>query len=275
MEQWRGKTALITGAGTGIGRALALELANRGSIVYVTALEQEQAQQVVDTIVSGGGHAVAATLDVTDKSSLAAMVQRVASEQGQLDLMINNAGLLYVGEFLEIGEAFLDQIIEVNFKAVSFGTLYGLRQMKQQGFGTIVNIASQGGLMPVGAMAAYAGTKHGVVGLSSSVAAEAEADGVIVKTVCPGNVASDLIASAQTRGTTSDKVLEGLPTPISAERAASIIVGGLASKKRQIVFPWYTSILVFVQRMWPGFGHRSALYFIEQFRSGRSQDNQL
>ncbi|MDX1736173.1 MAG: SDR family oxidoreductase, partial [Halioglobus sp.] len=177
-RQWQDRSALVTGAGTGIGRAVAIELARRGATVYVSALTQQEARPVVDEIEAQGGRGVALQLDVTDNAQYLAAIERVAAEQGAIDLLVNNAGLLYVGEFVEMDEAFLEQLIRVNHTAVAIGTLYGYRVMKAQGHGMIVNVASQGGLIPVGTMAAYSGTKHAVVGLTASVAGEAEACGV-------------------------------------------------------------------------------------------------
>ncbi|NND68627.1 MAG: SDR family NAD(P)-dependent oxidoreductase, partial [Halioglobus sp.] len=182
---------------------------------------------------------------------------------------VNNAGVIYVGEYHEMDEAFLRQLIEVNHTAVAIGTLYGYRAMKAQGHGLIVNVASQGGLMPVGTMAAYSGTKHAVVGLTASVAGEAEAHGVQFRTVCPGNVASEMLTKAQTRGTGADSVLRRLPKLMSAEDAAIIIVDGFSKRPRKIIFPWYSKVLGLVQRLWPEFGHRGVVHSIEQFRAER------
>ncbi|MCR9106354.1 MAG: SDR family oxidoreductase [Gammaproteobacteria bacterium] len=266
---WQGKAALITGAATGIGRALAHELARRGASVYVSALSVSQAQGVVDEITADGGKAVALALDVTINAQYASAIERVVRDCGKLDVLINNAGLVYVGEYHEMDEAFLEQLIRVNHTGVAIGTLYGYRQMKTQGHGLIVNVASQGGIMPVGTMAAYSGTKHAVVGLTASVAGEAEAFGVAFKTVCPGNITSELLANAVTRGTDAQGVLDVLPRPMPAERAAIIIVDGFAQKSRKIFVPWYARALYLVQRLWPEFGHKGVVHSIEQFRRRR------
>jgi short-subunit dehydrogenase len=268
-NEWAGKSAVVTGAGTGIGRSVSLELARRGAIVYVTALTEAEAQLVADDIISEGGKAAAAKLDVTDNAEFLTVLQRVAAEQGTLDLVVNNAGIMYVGEFAEMDAAFLGQLIDVNFKAVAIGTLYTYRIMKEQGSGLIVNVASQGGLMPVGTMAAYSGTKHGVVGLTASVAGEAEAFGVEFKTVCPGNVSSEMLNKAKTRGTDADAVLDQLPKLMPADEAARLMVDGFSKRPRNIIIPFYSRLLGVKQRLWPEFGHKGAVHSAKQFRLKR------
>ena len=268
-QEWRDKSALVTGAGSGIGRAVSKELARRGATVYVSALTGVEAQRVVDEITAQGNSAVAVELDVTDNAQYLAAIERVASEQGAIDLLVNNAGLLYVGEYYEMDEAFLEKLIRVNHTAVAIGTLYGYRVMKEQGHGLIVNVASQGGVMPVGTMAAYSGTKHAVVGLTASVAGEAEAFGVEFRTVCPGNVASDLLGKAVTRGTDAQGVLNVLPDAMPADVAAVNIVDGFSRKSRKIFVPWYARALYLAQRIWPEFGHKGVVHSMRTFRENR------
>lgn len=272
MNEWQGKTAIVTGAGTGIGRAVSKELARRGAIVYVTALTEQEAQQVVDEISAEGHSAVAAQIDVTDNAQFRAVIEQVRNEQGKLDLLMNNAGMLYVGEFYEMDESFLQKLIEVNVTAVAIGTLYAYRLMMKQGHGLIVNVASQGGLMPVGTMAAYSGTKHAVVGLTAAVAGEAEAHGVEFKTVCPGNVASEMLTKATTKGTNAQGVLDVLPNAMPTDEAAVIIVDGFSKKNRKIILPWYSKLFFFIQRLWPEFGHKGAVSSIEKFRVNRQDE---
>jgi short-subunit dehydrogenase len=268
-QEWRDKSALVTGAGSGIGRAVSRELARRGATVYVSALTETEAQLVVDEINAQGCTAVAVELDVTDNAQYLAAIERVTRERGAIDLLVNNAGLLYVGEYDEMDESLLEKLIHVNHTAVAIGTLYGYRVMKAQGHGLIVNVASQGGIMPVGSMAAYSGTKHAVVGLTASVAGEAEAFGVEFRTVCPGNIASDLLSSATTRGTNAQGVLDVLPRAMPADEAAVRIVDGFSKIARKIFVPWYAKALFFAQRIWPEFGHRGVVYSMRTFRENR------
>lgn len=269
IVDWHRKTALVTGAGTGIGRALSRELSRRGAFVYVSALTIAEAQAVVDEIAAERGRAVALVLDVTDNTAYAAAIQRVVKEQTAIDLLVNNAGILFVGEYFDMDERYLEQLIRINHTAVAIGTLYGYRAMKQQGHGLIANVASMGGVVPVGTMAAYSASKHAVVGLTAAVGGEAEAYGVDLKVICPGNIASDMLANAKTRGTNAQGVLDVLPGPMPTDQAARVIVDGLGTRKRRIFVPRYAHLLSVLQRLWPGFGHRGAVHSSRQFRSLR------
>ncbi len=273
MADWKDKIALITGAGTGIGRAVSCELARRGALVYVTALTEAEAQAVVDTIVAEGGRAVAMALDVTDYARFEAALAEVVQQQGRLDLLMNNAGIVYVGEYLEMDEAYLAQLVQINLTAVMMGTLYAYRIMKQQGHGLIANVSSQGGLMPVATMAAYSATKHGVLGLTESVAGEAAAFGVQLQSICPGNVASELLSKAKTRGTSAQGVLDALPPAMPTEDAASYIVDHLGTGKRRIIVTWLARLLAFAVRVWPGFGLVGARASMKNFRANRDDAN--
>lgn len=273
-DSWRGKTAIITGAGTGIGRAVSKELAGRGAIVYVTAITLDEANAVVADINAAGGTAIPVKVDVTVNAEVEGVIERVVAERGVLDLMMNNAGMLFIGEYFDMDEAYLEKMVQVNITAMMIGTLYAYRVMKEQRHGLIVNVASQGGLMAVGTMAAYSATKHAIVGLGESVGGEAKDTGVQLKTVCPGNVQSNLMTAAKKRGTTAEKVLAMLPEVMPAETAAKIIVDGFSSKKYKIIFPWYSKVLYAVVRLWPGFGRVGAADSITKFRQARTEENQ-
>ncbi len=276
MKSWQGKIALVTGAGTGIGKEVSKELARRGALVYVTALSEAEADLVTAEIASEGYKAVSAALDVTDSTQFQLVLERIVQEQGQIDLLMNNAGVIYVGEYFDMDEAYLKQLVDVNITAVMIGTLYGYRIMKEQGYGLIANVASQGGLMPVGTMAAYSASKHAVVGLTESVAGEARELGVQFQTICPGNVASDMLNKAKTRGTSAQQVLDNLPKVMPTDVAARYIVDNLGSGKHKIIVTRLAKVLALLARIWPGFGRLGAAGSIKQFRDQRRDDhNQL
>ncbi len=186
INNWQGKTVVITGAATGIGRALSLELANRGALVYVTALSLAEAQPVVDEIIGCGKQAFPAVLDVNDWPAFQQLLNSVQEQHGSLDVLINNAGILYVGEFYDMEEAIIEKLVHTNVSSVAVGSLYAYRLMKAQGSGEIINIASMGGYSPTPTMAVYAAPKHAVLGLTNSLQAEAEPFGVNVRAACFG-----------------------------------------------------------------------------------------
>ena len=253
LKNFTNKSVLITGAATGIGRALSHELANRGAVVYVTALNEKEAQIVVDEITSSNGKAIAAELDVGNFKDIEKMIDLVVSEQGQLDIMINNAGVAYVGESYDMQVETIEKLAHINFTAVNVGAVLAYTQMKKQGFGHILNTASMGGFLPTPGMAIYAATKHGVVGLTTSLASEGKDFNIVVKASCPGFIKSELMNKSSDVSNNMSDYLDLLPEPIDASIAAKTIIDGLGKKPVLIFTPSYAKVSYFLNRFIPGF----------------------
>ena len=266
LKNFTNKSVLITGAATGIGRALAHELANRGAIVYVTALTIEEARIVVDEITSLNGKAIAAELDVSNFKDIEKMIDRVVSEQGQLDIMINNAGIAYVGESYDMQIETLEKLAQINFSAVNVGSILAYTQMKKQGFGHILNTASMAGFLPTPGMAVYAATKHGVVGLTTSLASEGKDFNIVVKASCPGFIKSELMNKSIEVSNNISDYLDLLPEPIDAGIAAKTIIDGLGKKPVLIFTPSYAKISYFLNRFIPSFLARGGNDIMEKYR---------
>lgn len=265
-KNFQNKSVLITGAATGIGRALSHELANRGATVYVTALTKKEAQIVVDEITSSNGKAIAAKLDVGKFKDIEKMINLVVSEQGQLDLMINNAGVAYVGESFDMQVDTIGKLAHINFTAVNMGAVLAYTQMKKQGFGHILNTASMGGFLPTPGMAVYAATKHGVVGLTTSLAAEGRDFNIVVKASCPGFIKSELMNKSGNVSNNMSEYLDLLPEPIDASIAAKTIINGLGKKPVLIFTPYYAKISYFLNRFIPGFLARGGDDILNKYR---------
>jgi len=189
-----GKVALVTGAGSGIGAAIALDLAASGATVVVADLRQEVAQKVVDRIVAAGGKAVAAGGDVSDPAVVQALVARAVS-LGGLHLLVNNAGI--GGPSAPTGDYPLDgwhQVIGVNLNAVFYGLRFGIPAMLASGGGSIVNMASILGSVAFATAPAYVAAKHAVLGLTKTAAAEYAAQGIRVNAVGPAFIDTPLLA---------------------------------------------------------------------------------
>lgn len=187
-----GKTVLITGAGSGIGRAIALEASKRGAYVVATDLRPESAAETAGQLATPGeSHG----LDVSDASDFARLADDVYERRGHIDVLVNNAGIGVGGDFRDHTEQDWQRIIDVNL----WGVLNGLRavypRMAEKGSGQIANIASMAGLLPVPGMSAYATTKHAVKGLTLSLRAEAQVLGVGVSVVCPGVIRTPILDS--------------------------------------------------------------------------------
>ncbi len=266
LKNFTNKSVLITGAATGIGRALAHELANRGAIVYVTALTTKESQIVVDEITSLNGKAIAAKLDVGNFKDIEKMIDLVVSEQGQLDIMINNAGVAYVGESYDMQIETIEKLAHINFSAVNVGAILAYTQMKKQGFGHILNTASMAGFLPTPGMAVYAATKHGVVGLTTSLASEGKDFNIFVKASCPGFIKSELMNKSSKVSNNMSDYLDLLPKPIDASIAAKNIIDGLGKKPVLIFTPPYAKISYFLNRFIPSFLARGGNDIIEKYR---------
>ena len=266
-DGFQNKTVMVTGAGSGIGQALAEEFAKRGALVYATDITLKQAQVTAKKIQLAGGTAQAYKCDVTKDADLKRVMNKIVKEHGQLDVMVNNAGTVYVGEFVEMTEAQIRKTTDINYNAVQIGMLYAYRQMKKQGFGQILNIASMGGLLPTATMVSYAGTKYGVVGLTVSAAVEAEAYGVDIRAACPGNIQSNLLVNAATSTGKPSPILDFLPKAQPANIAAQIIINGLLTKDRLIFTPLYARIAWYIHRLLPKLLHKGSKDLIDKYRN--------
>jgi len=179
------KTAFITGAGSGLGRAAATRFAEEGATVVAADGDGDAAEETVEHVEDAGATGTAHELDVRDAEAFAAAVDATAETHG-LDIVVNNAGVSHDRAQLEdIGEAERDRVIDVNVKGVWNGCHAAMPHLKERGSGSIVNTASFAGVTGVAQLSAYSLTKGAVVNFTHSLAAEAGPDGVRVNAVCP------------------------------------------------------------------------------------------
>jgi NAD(P)-dependent dehydrogenase (short-subunit alcohol dehydrogenase family) len=186
--------AIVTGGGSGIGRALVRALVSDGHHVVVADLDEAAAGETVAAVSAGAapGSARAARLDVTDAAAVQALVDEVAAGGG-LDLMFNNAGITFGGETEDLTLEQWNAVIDVNIRGVVHGVAAAYPVMIRQGRGHIVNTASMGGIMAAGLITSYVMSKHAVVGLSLALRSEAAAKGVGVTVVCPAAVETPIL----------------------------------------------------------------------------------
>lgn len=186
-RQLEGKVALITGASSGIGRAAAVVLAQRGAKIVAAARRQSELDEVVAEITAQGGIASSIVVDVTREADIIAMVQFAVDTYGQLDIAFNNAGTEGVfAPLIEQDNARFDLVFEPNVRGVFNCMKYEAKVMLEQGFGSIINNASMGGVIGFENAALYIGTKHAVVGMTKTASIEWFKQGVRVNALCPG-----------------------------------------------------------------------------------------
>ncbi len=185
------RTALVTGAGRGIGRATALALAATGARVVATARSGDELDAAVEEILAAGGEAAAIPCDLADRSQSATIVDRAAVIFGPIDILVNNAGIGSSADprpLADFRDEFWDLTLELNLTAPYVLSKAVLPHMREQRWGRIVTVASINGRIPSPHSGAYVASKHGVIGLMRTLALEVASEGITVNCVCPGPV---------------------------------------------------------------------------------------
>lgn len=201
-------TVLITGAGSGIGEGVALELADQGHHIICTDLSLETAQATAAKIAEKGGSASAYALNVTDEEQ----TESVFSQCGPVDVLINNAGIQHLDKIEEFPKDKWEFLVKVMLVGPAISTGVAVRGMKERGYGRIINIGSIHGLVASPFKSAYISAKHGVIGLTKTVALEVADTDITINTIAPAYVKTPLVEKqiadqARTRGISTEEVV--------------------------------------------------------------------
>ena len=187
------KVCLITGAGSGIGRATALLFAQEGATVVAVDRSQEQAEETQRLIEQLGGICRAIAADVSQEQAVIAAIQQTVEQFGRLDVLHNNAGISLLKSITETSEAEIDQLLGINLKGVIFGCKYAIPQMVRQGGGAIINTGSELAMVGQPLYSVYCASKGAVLALTRALAVEWAAQGVRINAVCPGPIQTPML----------------------------------------------------------------------------------
>ena len=206
-----GKSALVTGAASGIGRAVAIDLAVHGAHVLLADLNVEDGQAAAKAIPGG----IFQRADVSSRADCRALVDRATAEWGGVDVLVNNAGLQHVSPIEDFPEDRWEQLVRIMLFGAFYLTRYAIPHMYERGWGRIVNISSVHGLVASPFKSAYISAKHGLNGLTKTVALEAAEKGVTVNAVCPSYVRTPLVEKqiadqARVHGISEDAVIRDI-----------------------------------------------------------------
>jgi NAD(P)-dependent dehydrogenase (short-subunit alcohol dehydrogenase family) len=266
-----GKQAIVTGAGSGIGAALCRALVSAGAEVVCTDIDGDAAER---TAAGLGAGARAARLDVTDAAAVQAAADQVVNRAGRLDLMFNNAGIVWGGdsELLTLDQ--WNAIIDVNIRGVVHGVAAAYPLMVRQGHGHIINTASMAGLTAAGQITSYVMTKHAVVGLSLALRSEAAARGVGVLVDCPSAVETPILDKGAVGGFVGrDYFLQGqgVKTAYDPDRLARDTLRAIERNKALLVKPRVAHAQWLFARLAPTLMNRVSMRFIEGQRAKQAK----
>jgi len=216
------RVAIVTGGGSGIGRAICVNMAQEGAKVAVPDIDAQAAEETVALIKKDGGVATAFKMDVTQKSEVRTTIAAVLKAYGKIDILVNNAGTDIKGSITELAEDTWDKLMDINLKGVFLCTQAVTPTMIERRYGRIVNISSMAGKTGEPLTSPYCATKFGVIGFTQSVALEVGQHNITVNAVCPGPVDTDLIRqsvaqSAKIKGMQPEDFMQQFfidPTPL-------------------------------------------------------------
>jgi len=225
------KVALVTGAGQGIGKAIALKLASEGATLVINDINPS-AEKVADEIKAGGKEAMAILADVSSADDVSKMVEQIISRYGRIDILVNNAGIARDSLVMRMSEEDWDKVLAINLKSVFLCTRVAVKTMLKQRWGRIISIASIVGLIGNPGQANYASAKAGIVGFTKAAAREVSSRGITVNAIAPGFIDTEMtksLSDSQRQELTNNIPLGRLGTPEDVAEAVAFLASPGAS----------------------------------------------
>lgn len=228
MESLKGKNAIITGAGKGIGKAMAIALAQEGVNIGLMARTASDLEVLAEELKQYGVKTAIATVDVADIDNVNAAVGQVKSELGVIDILINNAGTASFGPFLELEPSRWEEIVKVNLFGAYYTTRAVLPEMIERKTGDIINISSTAGKNGAAVTSAYSASKFGLIGMSESLMQEVRKHNIRVSTLLPSTIATDMAKDLKLTDGNPDRVMQ-------PDDFAELVVANLKLNRRVFV----------------------------------------
>ncbi len=194
FERLKGEVAVVTGATSGIGEAIARRFASEGASVAVVGRSRERGDAVVASIVDAGGTAGFFAADVTSDDAVAALVKAVVARFGTVSILVNNAGLSVPGNVVDVTPQCWNDVLRINVTSAYLLSHYAMPVLLERGDGAVINIASEAGLKGLKDRSAYCAAKAALVGLTKAMAVDHSASGIRVNCICPGTVETPMVA---------------------------------------------------------------------------------
>ncbi len=245
----------ITGGGSGIGRALALQFAKEGASVAVSGRREDRLQEVVEAVQAKGGKGLAVRCDVTDEASVAEAVQKVVRTLGGLDVAVANAGFSVAGRIEKLSAADWRRQLDVNVIGVAMTARYAIPQLRERK-GRLALIGSVASMLSTPGMGAYSASKYAVRAIGQALSAELHGSGVSCTTIHPGYIESE-IARVDNQGRYDPEREDRRPKNLMwrSDRAARAMVDAIAKRKREYTFTSHGKVGAFAGRHLPGLVH--------------------
>ena len=263
------RTFVVTGASSGLGRGVALKLAGYGANVVLAARRADVLDQLAADVTAQGGTPLVIATDVSKPDEVEHLAQAATDRFGRIDTWINDAGVVAIGRFDLIPLADQARVIDVNLKGALYGSYAAMRRFRQQGFGTLINVASVEGRLPLAYQAAYSASKHGIVGLDASISQELRQDGlrpsIKVVTIEPWALDTPIWDHAANYTGHTPRV-----TPIDGpEPTVDAIVWACVHPSKEVAVGWKAEASVIGDQLLPGFAEDMAgdVVHREQFNS--------
>ena len=272
MDAFTGKIVVITGAASGIGRALGQELCSSGAQVVLADLNAELLSRTGEELRASGYQVETTALDVRNFEAVKRLIEETARGHGRIDYLFNNAGIAVAGEARDVSLDDWRSVIDTSLYGVVHGVVAAYPIMLKQGSGHIINTASLAGLIPAPSEVSYSAAKYGIVGLSHSLRAEAADLGVRVSVVCPGFIETPIFHTSKVVKLDRDKALAEISKPMAADQCAREILRGVERNKPTIVVTTSAKVLWRLYRYTPWLLSLFGKRFVKKMREIRIEE---